>query len=351
MRSIYFFVLAFGFSPGLSAETGPATASQMEAASEIAEVLVEGEYPGPGLWKVQRADDPSDHVLWIVAEPPPLPKKMKWKSAEIEGVVRGAQEILFPSALVVEPDGRIGFFKGMSLLPAALGARKNPDGTTLKGVLPPELYARWLALKKRYLPRSKSAERWRPIFAAEKLEEKAFSKSGFASADVVRAVVSELAQKHQIKLTTPSVRFTFPVDTIKPALEQFSREHLDDTECFETTLDLVEAIGDRDTMSARAHAWATADLATLSAIPLPDPSTACGVAFLKSTVAQDILPADIEAQMNALWMDQAEKSLAQNVATLAVLPLSQLTHADGYLAQLRARGYVVAEPGQHQMSE
>jgi hypothetical protein len=274
---------------------------------------------------------------------------MKWKSADIEDVVRGAQEILLPSALFVKPDERIGFFKGMSLVPAALGARKNPEKATLKDVLPEDLYARWRAVKKTYLPRNRGIERWRPLFAAEKLQGKAFSRSGFGGGDVVRNVVSQLAEKHQVDVMTPSLHFTFETKTIKPALKQFSRERLDDTECFATTLDLVEAISDHDTMSARAHAWAPADLAPLSSIPaLPDPSNACAVAFLGSTIAQDIIPTDIGRQMDALWMNEAEASLAENASTLAVLSFAHVTGANGYLAQLRDKGYVVIEPGQRE---
>jgi hypothetical protein len=94
--------------------------------------------------------------------------------------------------------------------------------------------------------------------------------------------------------------------------------------------DLVEAISDQSMMNARAHAWATADLAALSAIPsLPDPGNACTVAFLESTIAKDIVPEDIAAQMHELWMNQAEKSLAKNASTLAILRFSQLTSPDG----------------------
>ncbi len=348
MRMICFLVVATTLPATSSAESSTAQ-SPSHSTPEIEEVLVEGEYPGPGLWQVTLADDPSGHVLWIVAEPPPLPKTMKWKSADIEDVVRGAQEILFPSGLSVKPDERIGFLEGMSLVPAALGARKNPDKATLKDVLPEDLYSRWRAVKKTYLPRNRGIERWRPLFAAEKLQGKAFSRSGFGGGEVVRNVVSQLAEKHQVHVTTPSLHFTFETKAIKPALKKFSRERLDDTECFATTLSLVEAISDYDTMSARAHAWATADLATLSSIPaLPDPSNACAVALLGSTIAQDIIPADIAMQMDALWMNQAEASLAENASTLAVLSLAQVTSAGGYLAQLRDKGYVVIEPGHNE---
>jgi hypothetical protein len=40
------------------------------SADPMDEVVVNGEFPGPGLWKVTRADV-DGHVLWIVGEPPP----------------------------------------------------------------------------------------------------------------------------------------------------------------------------------------------------------------------------------------------------------------------------------------
>ena len=54
--------------------TDPAstTALVTSVAPEILEtVLVSGEQPGPGMWKVSKGD----HVLWIVGIQTPVPKK------------------------------------------------------------------------------------------------------------------------------------------------------------------------------------------------------------------------------------------------------------------------------------
>jgi hypothetical protein len=53
----------------------------------VEEIVVTGEYPGPGLWKVTRADAPAGHALWIIGDPPPLPKRLAWKSTAVEAVV------------------------------------------------------------------------------------------------------------------------------------------------------------------------------------------------------------------------------------------------------------------------
>jgi hypothetical protein len=350
MRTTYPFILSatlVGHLAIAGTSLGDAVSDDpdLSDADAIEEIRVDGEYPGPGVWKVMRAGDPDNHILWIVLEPPPLPEKMKWKSNEIEAVARDADEILLPSAVDVEPTGKIGFFKGLSLVPAALGVRKNPDKAKLQDVVPADLYAHWLLLKPKYLGGSRGIERWRPLFAAQRLEEKAFAKAGFSDAQIVREVLSELAEEQAIQVTAPKLRFTFDLDEIKPRLKEFSRERLDDLECFATTLELVDAVSDTDTMHARASAWASGDLTALAALPgLPEPSHACGLALLESNVAKDIVPSDVAARLDALWLEEAEQSLADNRSTLAVLHFSQLARADSYFVQLREKGYVVESP-------
>jgi hypothetical protein len=45
-----------------------------------------------------------------------------------------------------------------------------------------------------------------------------------------------------------------------------------------------------------------------------------------------------------MWLEQAQSALARNKVTFAVLPMSQLLRADGYIAKLQARGYDVTPP-------
>jgi len=310
----------------------------------IEEVVVTGEFPGPGMWKITRADA-AGHVLWIVGEPPPLPKRLQWKSSEVEAVLLRSQEVLLDSSMSVEPDEKIGLFRGLSLLPSALKARKNPDESTLKEQLPPDLYARWLVQKKRYIGSDSGIEKWRPIFAADKLRREALDDLGLHAGGMVWDEIDKLASKQKKKVTTPSLKFTFKADQIKTKIKEFSREKLADTECFKVSLDLNDALADRPTEERRAHAWATADLATLDSLPaLPSPRMPCAMAVLGSQVAKEVLPADIREQLYALWVDSAGKSLAANETTLAIVPLSKLTREGGYLARLRDQGYDIEAP-------
>lgn len=309
------------------------------------EVVVSGEYPGPGLWKVTRADDPSGHAMWIVGEPPPLPKRMKWKSKDIEAVALGSQEILFDSAVRMDADEKIGFFRGMTLLPAMLEARRNPDDAKLADVLPADLYARWLVQKKLYLGRESGVESWRPLFAADKLRKAAFKDLRLREGGVVREVIGELAEEHKIKVTTPVKLYTFKRSEVRTKIREFSRESLADVECFGTMLALTEALADRETQNARAHAWSIGDHEALDRLPaLPNPYLPCAMAVMSSQVAREVIPADIREQVHALWLEAAEKALATNGTTFAVVPFVKLTRPGGYLEMLRAKGYLIQAP-------
>ncbi len=315
------------------------------AGEPLEEVVVTGEYPGPGVWKVTRADDASGHVLWVVGDPWPLPKRMKWKSREIEALAAFSQEILREASVTMKPDEKIGFFRGMTLVPSMLKARKNPDEARLEELLPPELYARWKVQKKLYLGRDGGVEKFRPLVAAFKLRKEAFDDLGMREGGAVWDVVGEIAKSRKIPVTQPMITFTFPRDQVRDKIKEFSRESLADIECFSLTLDLTEALARRDVEDQRARAWATGDLAELKSMPpLPNPSLSCAMAVLNAQAAREMFPDDIRQQVFDLWIASAEKSLAANRSTFAVVPFNRLTQPEGYLAALRAKGYVVEEP-------
>jgi hypothetical protein len=326
---------------GVSAEVPAPPADE----APLDEIVVTGEYPGPGLWKVTRSDEPAGHTLWIIGDPPPLPKRLAWKSTAVEAVVLRSQEILRDTGVTMKPDEKIGFFKGLALLPSALKARKNPDDAKLSEVLPPDLYSRWLIQKKRFLGRDGGVESWRPIFAADKLRKAALSDLGLRDSGMVWAVVGNLAKQHKLRVTTPMLEFTIKASEIKTRIRQFSKESLPDVECLAKTLDYTEALSRRDVEAARAHAWATADLETLTALPpLPNPGLTCVMAMMSSQVAKELLPPDIPEQAQARWISEAERALRDNETTFAIVPLGKLMRDDGYVARLRAKGYAVDAP-------
>ena len=163
----------------------------------LEEVLVTGQQPGPGLWRVTRADDPHGHVLWILGNYSPLPKRMTWRSAELSGVLAGtaeSQAVLAP----VSVSASAGPLGGITLLPSLIGVRSNPDDKRLQEVVPADLYARWLPLKARYLGKNDGVEDWRPIFAAQELYRAALKKNDLVPYDGVWPVVEKLARKARV---------------------------------------------------------------------------------------------------------------------------------------------------------
>ena len=129
----------------------------------LEEVLVTGQQPGPGLWKVTRPGDANGHVLWILGNYSPLPKKLSWRSTELEAVLAQSQAVLAP----VSVSASAGPLGGITLLPTLIGVRDNPGGRKLQEVVPPDLYARWLPLKARYLGKDQGVIR---DFVAESLD-------------------------------------------------------------------------------------------------------------------------------------------------------------------------------------
>ena len=297
-------------------------------------VLVTGEQPGPGLWKVTRRD--SDHVLWILGTQAPLPKTISWRASEVEKIIASSQEVLTDA----QADLKIGLFRTVFLLPAALGAKKNADGKTLKDILPADLYARWLPLKQRYLGKDNGVERLRPILAANELYGKAIGKSGMTNKNALWPVIEKIAKKYRVPIKEIDV--AIPVDNARQAIDDFkSTAGQLDIDCLATTIARLET--DLDAMRARANAWAVGDLEKLKSLPYPDQRAVCLNALTANANLRERLDA-ARQRIRGEWLDAAEAALWSNASTFAVLPVAELVSPDGRLAMMRGKGYVIEEP-------
>jgi len=318
------------------------------SSSTLAEVLVTGEYPGPGLWKVTHPEN--GHVLWLMGEPQLLPLEMKWRSRDIEQVAAQSQLIVLGSGFSIGFDGKVGVLRLLSVAPSILSARKNPNGERLEELVPADIYARWQVQKARVLGRDHSIEKWRPMFAADTLHEEAIksylgTKSVTFPSAGLWSVLRRIAKEHGIKFAYPSVNIKIPPKDLRPALKRFSKHSLDDLECFANTVAFVEALADVERINIRATAWATGDLATLRRMPpLPRFQEACDAALVSSEAAAPYNVGNIAERLRTAWMSEVEASVAVNASTLALLPTDELLADDGRLADLRKKGYVVDEP-------
>jgi hypothetical protein len=296
------------------------------------------------MWQITHPDY-SGHTLWIVGDPPVLPKGMRFRSQQVAHVASQSQEILQQTGFALKPDEKVGVFRMLTLLPAALKLRKNPDKATLQELIPPDIYARWLVQKRLYLGRDSGVERMRPFLVAEKLRDAAIKELqlGYGGS---WGEVWEVVQKKKIPVTNPTLEFTFKTDGLRDQIKAFSREKLADEECFARTVELTEALSNKPVEAARARAWATGDLTTLQELPpLPNPESSCDQAIVNALAMTTPVPADLRAQMDEAWFAAAGNALKKNESTLAFVPMSVLLGEHGYLESLRERGYEILAPG------
>jgi hypothetical protein len=310
----------------------------------LEEIIVTGEFAGPGMWQVTHPDHPG-HTLWIVGEPPLLPNGMRFRSQQVARVASQSQEILMRVGSALKPDKKVGVFRMLTLVPAAMKLRKNPDKATLQELIPADIYARWLVQKKLYLGRDSGVEKMRPFLVAEKLRDAAIEKLQVGYSGSWPEVWDHVRTK-KIPVTNPSLEFTFKTDNLRGQIKAFSREKLADEECFAKTVELTEALSNKQVEDARARAWATGDIARLQELPpLPDSDTSCEQAIVNALSMTTTVPTDMRRQMDELWLAAAGSALTKNESTLAFVPMSSLLGEQGYLESLRKRGYEILAPG------
>ena len=297
-------------------------------------VTVSGVQPGPGLWKVSK----NGHVLYVLGVVSPLPDHMQWKTDEVEDVIAHSQEVIDSPRVMIKAD--TGFFGKLFLLPSLIGARKNPDGKTLQQTLPAPLYARWLPVKQQYIGNDSGIEKWRPIFAALELYDKAIKRSGMNASGGVKNTVRDLAKKHGVKVT--ETKYQILVTEPRAAVKAFKSLSVNDEQCFSQVIDTVQ--GQLGAMVARANAWATGDIDVLRKASLTDQREACVTAVTETGFAQKIGLSDVQQKVEQVWLDAAHNALSNDTQSFALLPMDQVLGAKGLVAQLKAQGYQVVAP-------
>ena len=287
-------------------------------------VLVVGEQPGPGLWKVTSGD----HVMWILGEVSPFPRKVKWKSEKFDSLLRNSQELILDFS---------GYWRAdKDETEAYVRAEKLPDGLTLKEVISPELHVRVEATAK--------------IFGATKLEElRPFSASNRLVTSVMRTLdlngfsagfaAEALGRKRRVRITY----FAAPEPSFDERLKNW--QHASNAICLER---LVEAIEDGGNgMKRLANAWSVGDIVALRDLVPAYSFSRDGFRADECAAAMrggERQSRDYKAIRTQSWLDKAERALRDNRSTMAVVLMTEIFASDGYLASLRAKGYEIVEP-------
>jgi len=300
-------------------------------ADAMPEVLISGERPGPGMWRVTNGS----HTLWILATLVPLPSRMTWRSHEVETRIANSQVVLAPPEIMAD----VGFFGDPAYWALLSRAEKNPNHRTLKQVLAPDLYSRWLALSTMYTARAYD-DHVRPILAARDLFQGAVDKSGLTTDETVWKTVVKIAHRGHVKIQDVVVRLK--MDNPENWIREFAEVPIGQEEaCLDKTIDRVET--DLEPMRHRANLWAVGDVDGLLALTFPDDRIACFNALFSVPRFHNQL-AQAGSQLDNEWLAAADSALTRNESSFSVLPISQLLKPDGWLAKLRARGYSVQDP-------
>ena len=225
----------------------PSEAHAQAAPAPIEEVIVTGEQPGPGLWKVTHG---GTNVVWVLGTAGGIPKDVKWRSRQVEDVIAHANAVIFGES--VSPTN-IGFFRSLLLLRSVLKLRYNADKAVLKDLIPPERYERWLVLRKKHLDDDEDYDRVRPMFIAMQLSEAAAREAGLNAEGNLGRIVARAAKKHDVEIRPAEVKME--IADPKKAIRDFAATPRDkDLECFNQTLDNLES--DLDKSKARAESAA-----------------------------------------------------------------------------------------------
>lgn len=314
--------------PTLAQETvAPEAPVEPLVEEQIEEVTIIGEAAGPGLWKVRNGDN----TLYLLGTLSPLPKKMEWRSRQVENVLAQAKQVI-PARSDVDAD--IGPISAVQLYMQYRKLRVNEEKQTLEQVLPSDLYQRFDALRQKYAPRQRDMLDRRPLIATGELWREALSRTGLTSRNDVSRKVERLAKARKVPIAVPKIVIDDPKGVLAE-VGKIPREA--ELACVRSSLARMET--DLDAARRKAEAWATGDVDALRSSSSNEQREACWSALQQSPTISAI-----RQQFEDGWFKLAVNAVETHDVSLAVVPINELFGRNGVIARMKARGYVVDDP-------
>lgn len=315
-RAAFFLFIAFA-STCYADDSNP-TAPTDYVATLVDEVLVTGEHPGPGLWKISKGT----HTLRILGTHAPLPARLDWQSKEVGSAIASSDAVLGAYSVLLRVEQS-----------DALRSRRD----SLERVLPRRAYAQWRALSKRYMDAGADTDQLLPSAAALLLQSRAYERNGLTYTDEVWRKIHRTAALHRVPVWPQSYELDPPASASKRARRSRG----------EGVAYLIETMDRLDTdireSRARANAWATGDIAALTALVEKDASYANSLAYSWPFLTREEVRS-LQVQAENKLLVAIERALNQHNSTFAALPIPLLLGQSGLIAKLRALGYRIEEP-------
>jgi uncharacterized protein YbaP (TraB family) len=288
----------------------------------LEDVVVTGERPGPGMWRVHRGAA----QVWILGSMSPLPKGITWRSKQVEQVLDGTNQVL------VQKPFELGIVRILWLLITERSAFMVRGGKRLKDVLPADLHERFAAQRAKYTSDADKWERFRPLIAAAFLQQAAFHQAGLSTRLDLGAAVRKLANQRKVPVEEIKIAGVGDVmdalKTLPPATENT---------CVAASLATIER--DLPRLLERAQAWAGGNIERIGKLREPEEVDACRAALDTGVGAADLI-----ARMRRTWFTTIEKYLQTGGVTVAVMNFDMLLEPGGILDELRAKGYEIDAP-------
>jgi len=297
-----------------------------------------GYQSGPGLWKVSRADG---HVLWLLGTVNPKPVGFKWRSQAVTRAIADSQLVLrqsneMPAGIEVE----LHTLDPLQHMRAALHEKQlenDAAGAPLKDLLSPELYARFSALRNRYLPHQHSIEKQRPRAAASRLYREAIDDAGLSTRAVIHEEVERIADKYDVEVEDITLQIQVNLKTaMEIDTERSKQSPATELPCLQVTIEQLET--QLPTMTARANAWAAGNVEELRRLPLLT-RDACNYAPWSAPRWKDL-----PQRLSKHWLDTVEAAMNKNRSTFVLIDMSELLKPNGLLTALQSKGYQVVAP-------
>lgn len=313
MRSRYL-ILAGAF---LLAFAGRGLAQQQLALPPVETVIVTANAGGPVIWHATK--NGADVALLAVVEP--LPDNFAWNSKRLETLLNDTRRVLLP------PQVRMGVLSGAWFYLTESDLLHPPDNKTLGDVLDPHVAAEFAQVcaflhepRDRYNDNS-------PIFAAMRLGSD-FRHVDYLTTHEPEDSIAALARTRRI-----AVRRIATYDLVSSAEEILRLPPAVTGRCIEA------AIRDIDFQSrhvrAAANAWATGDVAGMTANWAPSNYYACLEQLSPHATAIDAREIDDT-------VEAVDAAFADGGHTLVVVEIGALLRKDGVIDRLKAEGVSVA---------
>lgn len=286
---------------------------------------------GPPMWEFVRGRQ----RIVVVGTVGYLPRSLKFDWALIDRKIPHAEAVVSPPGLVVGDN--IGIFRGLSLWSDIRKNKFNSGGRTLREVLPPSTYARWVEARHSHVGRGSSNERLRPMYAAMELFESATARSRLARDSPIASLVGDVARRQGLAVV--DARFHMNISDPRTAAKRFDVPALDDIACLQQT---IEHVGPFLTEAQEiGEAWSGGDMEALETWANRSPMRFCWSTLTNQAIARQQGIDDLQRSINEAWLHAILKAAGTANVVLTTLPIRDLLGTNGLSSALQQAGFTM----------